>query len=88
MLFRYAFRNAMLPATTMAGLTYAYLIGAAVVVETVFSWGGLGQYAVQAITNSDYAAVSGTVLATTIYALLIYLILDFLYVAIDPRIRY
>jgi peptide/nickel transport system permease protein len=72
----------------MAGLTYAYLIGAAVVVETVFSWGGLGQYAVQAITNSDYAAVSGTVLATTIYALLIYLILDFLYVAIDPRIRY
>jgi peptide/nickel transport system permease protein len=88
MLFRYAFRNALLPAVTMTGLTYAYLIGAAVVVETVFAWGGLGQYAVQAITSSDYAAVSGTVLTTTVYALTIYLLLDFVYMAVDPRIRY
>ena len=88
MLFRYSFRNALLPAVTMTGLTYAYLVGAAVVVETVFSWGGLGQYAVQAITSSDYAAVSGTVLITTLFALLVYLILDFVYMLIDPRIRY
>jgi ABC-type dipeptide/oligopeptide/nickel transport system permease component len=87
-LFRYSFRNALLPAVTMTGLTYAYLVGAAVVVETVFSWGGLGQYAVQAITSSDYAAVSGTVLVTTLFALMIYLVLDFVYMAIDPRIRY
>jgi peptide/nickel transport system permease protein len=88
MLFRYAFRNSLLPATTMVGITYAYLIGGAVLVETVYSWGGLGQYAVQAVTSSDYLAVSGTVLTTTIFALIVYLLLDFLYVAIDPRIKY
>lgn len=88
MLFRYSFRNALLPAVTMTGLTYAYLIGAAVVVETVFSWGGLGQYAVQAITSSDYLAVSGTVLVTTVFSLLVYLVLDFVYMLIDPRIKY
>jgi ABC-type dipeptide/oligopeptide/nickel transport system permease component len=88
MLFRYALRNALLPAVTMTGLTYAYLIGAAVVVETVFSWGGLGQYAVQAITSSDYAAVSGTVLTSTVFALIVYLALDFIYMLIDPRIKY
>jgi peptide/nickel transport system permease protein len=87
-LFRYAFRNGLLPAVTMTGITFAYLIGGAVLVETVFSWGGLGQYAVQAITSSDYLAVSGTVLATTIFALIVYAVLDLVYVLIDPRIRY
>lgn len=87
-LFRYAFRNALLPAVTMTGITYAYLIGGAVLVETVFSWGGLGQYAVQAITSSDYLAVSGTVLTTTVFALIVYAVLDLVYVLVDPRIRY
>lgn len=86
-IFRYAFRSALPPAMTMTGMTYAYLIGGAVLVETVYSWGGLGQYAVQAITSSDYLAVSGTVLATTIFALIVYLVLDFLYSAVDPRTR-
>ena len=86
--FRYALRNASLPAITMTGLTYAYLIGAAVVVETVFSWGGIGQYAVQAITSSDYSAVSGTVLVTTIFSLLVYLAMDIVYKWVDPRVEY
>ena len=88
MLFRYAFRNALLPALTMSGITYVYLISGAVLVETVFAWGWLGQYAVQAITSSDYLAISGTVLTTTVFALLVYLVLDMIYVVIDPRIRY
>jgi ABC-type dipeptide/oligopeptide/nickel transport system permease component len=88
MLFRYALRNSLLPATTMMGITYAYLIGGAVLVETVFSWGGLGQYAVTAVTSSDYLAISGTVLTTTLFALFVYLLVDFLYVLIDPRIKY
>lgn len=87
-LFRYAFRNSLLPAITMTGLTYVYLISGAVLVETVFAWGGLGQYAVQAITSSDYLAISGTVLTTTMFALLVYVVLDMVYAAIDPRIRY
>lgn len=85
---RYAVRNALLPVITMTGITYGYLIGGAVLVEQIFAWGGLGQYAVQAITSSDYMAVSGVVLATTVFSLLVYLAVDLLYVAVDPRIRY
>jgi ABC-type dipeptide/oligopeptide/nickel transport system permease component len=85
---RYALRNALLPVITMTGITYGYLIGGAVLIEQVFAWGGLGQYAVQAITSSDYMAVSGVVLATTLFSLLVYLAVDLLYLAVDPRIRY
>jgi ABC-type dipeptide/oligopeptide/nickel transport system permease component len=85
---RYAVRNALLPVITMTGITYGYLIGGAVLIEQIFAWGGLGQYAVQAITSSDYLAVSGVVLATTVFSLLIYLVVDLLYLAVDPRIRY
>src|SRR2546423_9003335 len=87
-LFRYALRNAVLPALTVTGLTYVYLISGAVLIETVFSRGGLGQYAVQGITSSDYAAVSGMVLVTTVLALLVYLVLDLVYALIDPRLPY
>jgi peptide/nickel transport system permease protein len=87
-IFRYAFRNAVIPALTMGGITYAYLIGGVALVETVFAWGGLGQYAVQVTVSSDYLALSGTVLATTLFALSVYLVLDLLYAWIDPRVRY
>jgi peptide/nickel transport system permease protein len=85
---RYALRNALLPVITMTGITYGYLLGGAVLIEQMFAWGGLGQYAVQAITGSDYMAVSGMVLATTIFSLLVYLVVDLAYLAVDPRIRY
>jgi ABC-type dipeptide/oligopeptide/nickel transport system permease component len=85
---RYAVRNALLPVITMTGITYGYLIGGAVLIEQIFAWGGLGQYAVQAITSSDYLAISGVVLATTVFSLLVYLAVDLLYLAVDPRIRY
>lgn len=86
-LLQYAVRNALLPVVTMTGLTYVYLLSAAVLIETVFSWGGLGQYAVQAIGSSDYNAVGGVVLVTTVAGLVLYLVLDILYAVIDPRIR-
>jgi peptide/nickel transport system permease protein len=85
---RYALRNALLPVITMTGITYGYLIGGAVLIETIFAWGGVGQYAVQAITSSDYMAVSGVVLVMTVFSLLVYLAMDLLYLAVDPRIRY
>jgi len=85
---RYALRNALLPVITMTGITYGYLIGGAVLIEQIFAWGGLGQYAVQAITSSDYMAVSGVVLTTTMFSLLVYLAVDLIYLAVDPRIRY
>jgi len=66
---------------------YGFLIGGAVLVEIVFSWGGAGQYAVQGVLNSDINPVLGFVVFSAIFSLFIYLILDLIYMAIDPRIR-
>lgn len=84
---RSALRIGLLPVMTLSSLTLGYLIGGAVLIETVFSWGGLGQYAVQAIVSSDYFAVTGAVLATATFALIVYLVLDVLTLVADPRIR-
>jgi peptide/nickel transport system permease protein len=84
---RHAFRNAVLPLITMVAIVYGYLLGGVVLVENIFSWPGLGSYVFNAITSSDYPAVQGFILyATTLYVVL-FLIVDLLYMAIDPRIR-
>jgi peptide/nickel transport system permease protein len=69
------------------GNTYAYLLGGAVLIEAIFSWGGVGQYAVQAVESSDYFAVSGVVLVTSFLALLVYLAVDLINAVIDPASR-
>lgn len=87
-IFRHALRNAILPLLTMTAFVYGYMLGGAVLVENIFAWPGLGRYVYTAITSSDYPAVQGFILyATTVYVLL-FLIVDVLYVALDPRIRY
>jgi len=85
---RYALRNALAPVVTVIAFTYGFLLGGAVLVETIFSWGGLGQYAVQSITNSDYFAITGFVLAAALFMAVIYLVLDLVYAVLDPRIEY
>jgi peptide/nickel transport system permease protein len=84
---RRALRNALPPVVNLTGSVYAYLIGGAVLVETVFSWGGIGQYAVQSITNSDYTATEGVVLFASLFSLLVYLVVDIIHVLVDPRIH-
>jgi peptide/nickel transport system permease protein len=84
---RYALRNALPPVVTVIGITYGYLLGGAVLVETIFSWNGLGQYAVQSILVLDFAAIQGFVLVAALFSVLVYLGVDVLYFAIDPRIR-
>jgi len=86
--WRYALRNALPPIVTLASLLYGILLGGAVLVETVFAWGGLGQYSVLMIVNADYDGIQGFVLVASAFSLLIYLALDLLYVVIDPRVRY
>jgi len=84
---RYALRNSLPPVLTMIGLIYSFQLGGAVLVEQVFSWGGAGQYAVQAIANADFWPVQGFVLIAGVFSVLIYLTVDLLYFAIDPRIE-
>ncbi|MEQ9048264.1 MAG: ABC transporter permease [Sneathiellaceae bacterium] len=84
---RQAFRNALPSVVTIVSVLYGFLIGGAVLVEIVFSWGGAGQYAVQGVLNADINPVLGFVLFSAILSLAIYLIVDLIYFAIDPRIR-
>lgn len=80
-----AFRNAAPPVVTITGVTLVYLLGGAVLIEAVFGWGGVGQYAVQSIINSDFAPIQGFVLVAAVFSLLVYLVVDLIYVALDPR---
>jgi peptide/nickel transport system permease protein len=81
-----ALRNALPSIITIMGVLYGFLIGGAVLVEIVFSWGGAGQYAVQGVLNSDLYPVLGFVLFSAIFSLVVYLVVDLIYFAIDPRI--
>lgn len=83
---RYSLRNSLPPILTVIGILFVYLLGGAVLVEKVFSWGGVGQYAVQAVVNSDYAAIQGFVLFAAAFTMLVYLVIDILYLIVDPRI--
>jgi ABC-type dipeptide/oligopeptide/nickel transport system permease component len=82
-----ALRLALLPVLNMIGLVFGILLSSSVLVETVFAWPGIGQYSVQAISASDYAAVQGVVLVAAIIYVSIYLVLDLVEIAIDPRVR-
>jgi ABC-type dipeptide/oligopeptide/nickel transport system permease component len=83
----YAFRGILPPVLTLIGWLYAFLVGGAVLIETVFSWNGIGQYAVQSIINKDYAPVQAFVLLAGLFSLFVYLVLDLLYMLVDPRVR-
>jgi peptide/nickel transport system permease protein len=86
-IIRGALRNSLPPVITLVGFLFGFLLGAAVLVETIFSWGGLGQYAVQAVINSDYPALQGFVLVAAAFILIVYLVVDILYELADPRIK-
>ena len=85
---RYALRAAMAPSMTLIGILYGFMLSGAVLVETVFSLGGIGQYAVRSVLAFDYPAIQGVVLVITAISLAVYLLLDILHAMIDPRIAY
>jgi ABC-type dipeptide/oligopeptide/nickel transport system permease component len=87
LIYVYALRNAMLPVLTTAGFVFSFLISANVVVEKVFSWPGIGSYALEALVASDYGAVQGFVLAVAILYVLINILIDILYGVVDVRVR-
>jgi peptide/nickel transport system permease protein len=88
LVMRHAFRNALPSVITIVSVLYGFLIGGAVLVEIVFSWGGAGQYAVQGVLNSDFNPVLGFVIFSALFSLVVYLTVDLAYLAIDPRIRH
>jgi peptide/nickel transport system permease protein len=87
-LVRHALRNASLPVVTIIGLGFALLIGGAVVTESVFALPGLGRLTVDAIVRRDYPVIQGVLLVVSGVYVLINLVVDVLYVVLDPRIRY
>ena len=86
--FRHALRNAMIPTITVFGLQIPGLFGLSVVIETVFSWPGIGKLLVDAVLKRDFPLVQGIVVLYTVIVILINLLVDVLYVYIDPRIKY
>tara|TARA_B100000989_G_scaffold242020_1_gene188950 strand:+ start:1215 stop:2237 length:1023 start_codon:yes stop_codon:yes gene_type:complete len=85
-LVTYAFRNAALPVLTTLGMVFSFLLGANVLVEKVFSWPGIGSFAIQALVASDYAAVQGFVLAMALLFVCVNLFIDVVLTMVDPRV--
>lgn len=86
--YRHAFRNALLPALTISGLIFAFLLGGVVVVEYIFAWPGVGSAAVTATTVFDVNFLELYILVTALIIVLANLGVDILYALIDPRIKY
>lgn len=85
---RHAFRNALIPPLTFAGVTLGALVTGSLVVETVFAWPGLGKLAIDALFAFDYPLLQGVVIVFTLLYVLAAFSVDVLYAYIDPRIRY
>jgi peptide/nickel transport system permease protein len=86
-LYGRALRLALGPIANMVGISFGYLLGGTVLVETVFSWPGMGQYALSAMNASDYAAVQGVVLFAALLYVAVYFVLDSMQMILDPRVR-
>ena len=86
-LFRHAFRNALIPIITILGLQFGTLLAGTIVTENIFSWPGIGRLTIQAISARDYPLLQGCILIITVSYILVNLLTDFLYAFIDPRVR-
>ncbi len=84
---RHVFRNALVPVVTATGMHVGELLGGALVVETIFSWPGIGRYAVSAIYDRDYPVIQCFTLVMTVVFVLSNLAVDLVYAWLDPRIR-
>lgn len=85
---KHALKNAMIPIITLAGMNVVIMVGAAVPIETIFAWPGLGYQLFTSAGNRDFNVVQGIVLIISIFMVLLNLLVDILYAYLDPRIRY
>ena len=86
--YKHALKNAIIPTLTVIGITFAILIGGAVVIETVFNIPGVGRLIISAVLRRDYPVIQGVVLVIALTYTLINLLVDLIYLTLDPRIRY
>jgi len=86
-LYRHALKNALIPVVTMVGLDLGYLLGGAIVTETVFALPGVGSYVVKGILTRDFPVVQGGVLVVAATFVLVNLMVDLVYGALDPRVK-
>lgn len=84
--YRYALKNAISPAIVAVGLSFAYELTGAFLIENIFSWNGIGQYAFNAVLNFDYPAVLGTTIVVAIFYVAVNLVVDVIQSFLDPRI--
>jgi peptide/nickel transport system permease protein len=87
-IYKHALANASIPTITMVGLQIGYLLGGAVITETLFSWPGVGSYVTESILATDYAPIQAFTLLSAVVYSVINLLVDVIYGLIDPRIRY
>ncbi|MCD6095206.1 MAG: ABC transporter permease [Thermoprotei archaeon] len=86
-IFKHVLKNASIPIITILGLIFGGLLSGAIVTETIFSWPGIGTYAVGSIMNMDYPAIMGVTLLIGLIYVLVNFMVDLIYALIDPRIR-
>ncbi|MBS7700359.1 MULTISPECIES: ABC transporter permease [unclassified Chelatococcus] len=84
---RHVLRNSLIPVITMTGIMLGRMLGGAVVIESVFAWPGVGRLLVQSIINRDYGVVQGILVLLVLFFLVLNLVVDLIYGAVDPRIR-
>ena len=84
---RHAFRNALIPFITIIGLEFGFLLSGVVVIETVFSWPGVGRLVFNAINQRDIPVVQASVVIFSLMFVFLNLVVDVVYTLVDPRIR-
>ena len=87
-IIKHALRNALIPIITVVGLQFGFLLGGAVLTETVFAWPGIGRLIVDSILARDYPMIQGAILIFGLLYVFVNLIIDLIYAFVDPRIHY
>jgi peptide/nickel transport system permease protein len=85
---RHALRNAFIPVLTVMSLEFGYLLGGAVITETIFAWPGVGRWLLLAVEARDFRAIQGGVILLSTVFVSINLVADVLYAWLDPRVKY
>jgi peptide/nickel transport system permease protein len=85
---KHAFKNALIPVLTLAGINFVVMVNVAVIIETIFAWPGIGRLLFEGIQNRDFPVVQGVVILAGVMIVTVNLLVDLMYAVIDPRIRY